>query len=127
MKHQRQYVVFGLSFLPAMAALTLIQLAIPSFVQVLEAFEAPLPPYTAFLIHYTWVPSLLPFLFLVAWFGWPNRKDRGAIAFTVSFLLSVAVVAFSFWSVYKPIFDLGQQAVQNGQADSEQPASPEVR
>lgn len=110
MKLKRQHVVFGLSFLPAIATLTLIQLTVPSFMPLFNAFETPLPPYTTFLTKYYWALSFLPFLFLVVWFAWPDEKDRGAVAFTVSFLLSAAVIAFSFWAVYKPIFELGKQA-----------------
>ena len=96
-----------LSFLPAILVLVLAFLAVPQFIEMYQSFAADLPWQSAFLFNWYRVLAFVPLLFLLAWFFWPQRDSRGTAALSVSVLLSCALLAFSFWAAYAPVFAFG--------------------
>lgn len=82
------------------------QFAIPAFESVLSSFGADLPAMTRLTMTYHRAALLLPIITGLLLALWPS-KPGNAIAALVFTCLSIVAVKLMIFSLYLPIFELG--------------------
>ncbi len=82
------------------------QFAIPAFEEVLSSFGADLPAMTKFTLAYHRAALLLPIATGLLLAFWPSRPANAVVALLFS-CLSIGAVKLMFFSLYLPIFKLG--------------------
>jgi hypothetical protein len=62
-------------------------------------FPESWPLRTKVLFSYYQYTVLLPLLVALVWYFWPNKAFRGRAAIGLASVISVAVIAFFYWSI----------------------------
>ena len=102
----RSLVTIGL-VAPTVVALA-IAVSAPSFAEVFHSGGAEVTPLGQFFVRFRFAFLLLPLAVAALWRWWPHAGSRGLAVAVVGVLSAAQLAGIYMWSMYLPIFKLGQ-------------------
>ncbi|QDH71472.1 hypothetical protein [Marilutibacter alkalisoli] len=84
----------------------ILTVVVPNFRDVLASFGAELPWLSRAVMDGYLVAWLLPACVAVAWFRWPNPRQRRIAALVIGLISLLVVLPMCLLALYLPIFSL---------------------
>ena len=99
--------VLAIALLPLIAVSVAALLVVPNFIPVYASFGASLPISTKLLLvtYQWWLATLV--LPLALWFFLPEQNTRAPASVIAGVAIAALLFIFGVWSLYAPIFQLG--------------------